>query len=253
MNPIREFISNAKRSGAPATTAIVAGIAICFLASFFNVGQQVFSALAFSASGALAQPWTFLSYPLAYPATNLIGALFLCLWIWGIGGSVERTLRTQRYVSFWIIMTLLGSVFVFAGSKIMAIEGFLFGAAIPTAATTVVWGVRNPNVEVRLMFVLPITGRWLAWLSAALVFFGTQPQLAPFAALPLLFAYLFAADKLSFLPFSSGRLTKAEAKRESRRVFEVIDNAIDRQKSRAEREKLRRLFENSGIKDEEEA
>lgn len=240
---------NARRSGGPGTVGIVVAIVIGFLISFFTNGQTLVPNLAFLPFDAWARPWTFATFPYAYGPRDLVAVLFLCLWLWGIGMSVERELGTPRFVGFWFTMTILGALCLWIGSKITGQIQPLTGAFMPVSAVTVAWGTRNPTAEVRLMFVLPILGKWLAWLSVILVFFGTSPQLAPFAAVPLGLAYLFAADKLAFLPWSAGKRAKRD-KKADKKVYDLIDRAETRKKERDEKERLRKLFESSLSDDE---
>jgi membrane associated rhomboid family serine protease len=242
MNPFQEFVYKARASGAPVTAGLVAAIVVAFLASFFSNGMMLRPQLAFIPDGALSSPWTFFTYPFAYPPGAIFAIFFGALWLWSIGGSVERELDSRRYGIFFFVMTALGALFLWIGALGMGVSMPLETAWMPTAAVTVAWGTRNPNTPLTFMFVLPITGRWLAWIAALFVFFGTSAQLAPFAALPLLFAYLFAAEKLPFAPWSMRR--RADKKAEAR-FYGLQDDAIRREKEREERERLRRLFESS--------
>lgn len=243
MNPIQGFLHQARSNGAPVTAAIVAGMAIGFLASFISGGRLLLPLLAFDPGGA---PWTLLTYPFAYPPGAIFSVLFGALWLWGIGGSVERELGSQRYAAFFFAMTVLGAVGLWLGSVLTGVSQPLVTAWMPTAAVTVAWGTRNPSLPLTFMFVLPLTGRWLAWLAAIFVFFGTDARLAVFAALPLALAWLYAANRLAFLPWSAGgRGRRPDRRREQRRFTEFKTKVDDRVKEREERERLRKLFEGS--------
>src|SRR2546421_141626 len=115
-----------------------------------------------------------------------------------------------------------------------------------SSAFSVMWGRENPTATILLMFIIPISGKWMAWLSAALVFFQTQPpQLAPFAALPLLLAYLFAANKLPVSYSRHDRRYTAPAKKTERYDRKYYEEVRRREQDRNERERLRKLFESS--------
>ena len=253
---LNEIRRNILRHGAPVTVTLVGALALSFLIAWFSRQSWMGPDLMFIPSEALGRIWTFLTYPWASwgDGTGFIGLLFGCLWLWGIGAAVERDLGPQRYLVLWVVSTLLGSLGFFAGSFLVGATPtpVLFGALVPVACVSVVWGTRNPTLPVTLMFVLPIQGRWIAWISAALVFFSTNnPAIAPFAAISCLVAWAFAAEKLPFWPYSPHRRTgttrtgKQESKRDQEEFERYIDQVRDREKDREERERLRKLFESS--------
>jgi membrane associated rhomboid family serine protease len=255
MHAFQDFGRQARTSQAPATAALTAAIALAFIVSWFTGGQLL--PLAFDPATIASAPWTVLTYPFASlgDGRDMIWVLFLCLWFWGMGGAVERDLGTVRYLVFWFSVVVLGALFhwvgfLVVGESLRLDQRALIGAFFPVSAVTVAWGVRNPFQPVLLMFVLPIQGRWIALLSVLLVFFGTNsPQLAVFAVAPLGLVFLFATDRLPFLPWQASRRDRRLERRESQRAYERIDAAIERQREREEKERLRRIFEQSLIED----
>lgn len=257
MHAFQDFGRQAKSSQAPATAALTVGIAVAFVVSWFTAGRVLGLPLAFDPATIGSAPWTLLTYPFASIGDGraLIWVLLLCLWLWGMGGAVERDLGTARFVGFWFIVAILGALFHWLGYLVIGEtlrfdQRALLGAFFPVAAVTVAWGVRNPTQPVLLMFVLPIQGRWIALLSVLLVFFGTNsPALALFAVAPLGLVYLFATERLPFLPWRASLGDRRRAKQESRRSYAKIDEAMERQRQREERERLRRFFEKSLVDD----
>jgi membrane associated rhomboid family serine protease len=248
MSVIRDFRRSAAASGAPGTVVLVILLIAFYLLAFLNLAPV--TELAFWTSEALARPWTFLTYAFVTDARWLIAIVFMCLWLWGIGGWVERDLGTPKYLMVFCLFAVLCSLALFIGAMVVGRHTVLMSAWTPIAALTIIWGTRNPEMGVTLMFVLPIKGKYLAWLSAALVFFGTaDPRLAIFAAAPLALAYFFAANKLAALPYARGapsfslpRKQEGKHPREDDRYF---DDVKRREKEREERERLRKLFEGS--------
>lgn len=257
MSIFRDFRSSARRHGAPVTVALVVAMIAGFLAIWMNVVPTLFDALVFDTAKVADRPWTILTYPYVAAAGGFVGLLFLCLWMWSIGGSVERELGNVTYLVVWLAFTVLCALGLWVGSAILGLPGVLVSGWSPVAALSVIWGTRNAVAPVTLMFVLPVTGRWIAWLAAGLLFFGTYPpQLAPFAAAPLFFAYLYAANKIAFLPYGQGptlgmRSSRGENAAGSRRVYkqEYYDEVKRREQAREERERLRKLFEQSAKDD----
>jgi membrane associated rhomboid family serine protease len=248
----RDFQMRAKQSGTPVTVALVVLLIVAYLIPFF-AQSPVTQPLAFitSSSGLLSGVWSLLTYPFAAAGDGRDFAWFVIslLWLWGIGGSVERDLGQSRYVAVWLVATLLGAIGLWIGVLITQPLGHLFGPLVPMSTITVIWGTRNPNTTVMLMMVLPIVGRWLAWLAAGIAVFGVagdnkSPALGVFACLPLLVGYFFASDRLP-AGRSAGnaqKATRGPGWAENKKYF---DDVKKREKEREERERLRKLFESS--------
>jgi membrane associated rhomboid family serine protease len=255
MSIFRDFGSSARAQSAPATVGVVVALTAGFLAVWMTLPARWAEDWIFTTGAAWSKPWTLLSYPYI-GNQGFVGLLFLCLWIWGMGASVEREIGSRAFLSVWLVFSAICALGLWVGSALLGRPAGLAGGWVPVAALTVVWGTRKASAQVVLMFVLPITGKWLAWLSAGLVFFSvTPPAMAPFAAAPLLLAYLYAANKLPFFAYSGApRAMRGINAAGTRRVFkqEYYDEVKRREKSRAEKERLRKLFESSKADDPDE-
>ena len=246
MSIFNDFRTAARGNAAPATTGLIVAMIGCAVLIWMKIGSQFFNDFIFVNSLALAHPWSFLTYPFFTSASNTVGLLFLCLWLWGIGGSVERDLGSVKYLLVFFAFTALCALGLLIGGKVLNIEGSMAGGWTAVAAITIMWGTRNPNQTVLLMFVIPIQGKWIAWLAGVIVFFGTVPQLAPFAVAPLILAYYFAANRLPFAPYSKSDLKFTGAAKTTERYNRAYyDEVRKREKEREERERLRKLFEGS--------
>lgn len=249
MQSFQEARSAIRRVGAPVTLVICAALIVSFLALFFTQKLSIPASMIFSAELAGREPWRFLSYPLA--AGSPIEVLFGVMAFYGFGAQIEREVSSTRFSLFLFVSVLLGSLGMLAGSLITHQTGGLAGPWPLIAAVIVAWGTRYPTAMVRVMFVIPITGKWLAWLSAPLLFFSTSPGLAPFLVLPLILAYFYAANRLSFFPWraTSKVQTKGQGMRSASEERKYLDEVMDRQRRRDEQDRLRKLFESS-IKDD---
>lgn len=248
MSIFRDIQDGVKKSGTPATAALVFAVIGAYLISWFSAGKFFGLDLAFHPVLASAKPWTMILYPFASPPTGAVAVciLFAALWLWGIGGSVERDLGAGRYLGFFFIMTVLCALTYWAGEVLTGDPAVLWGSFVGIAAVTIAWGVRNPTSCVQLMFVLPITGKWLAWLAAALVFLSTDsPKLAAFACIPLILAWAFAADKLPIAYKGVYRSKRVRGGIGSPHEKAYYDEVRKREQDRKERERLRKLFEGS--------
>lgn len=234
----------------PATTALVGAIVLTYVLSYAKVLD--WSALAFFPELLWRAPWTALTHPFSIPPGAVFTVLFASLWLWGIGGDLERRDGPLRMWGLWLGFSALCALSVWLGHLIVGGSGAMSSPWTSIAAFTVIWGTRNASAQVTLMFVLPISGKWLAWLSAGLVFFSMPqaPQLAPFAAAPLILAYLYAAQKLPSLgPAAPKKATTGRGKAYGEPYFEEVKR---REKDREERERLKRLFESSLGEDDSE-
>jgi membrane associated rhomboid family serine protease len=260
MGILRDFQSKARQSGAPVTVALVILLIVGYVTSWL-LQRDVFHDLQFAlVEGKLFTPvWSFVTYPFYSLGTgqDFIWFVISLLWLWSMGGSVERDLGKWRFLGLWVVATILGAISIWLGCATLNIVVFILGGPLlPVSVITVVWGTRNASALVMLMLVLPITGRWLAWLTVGIVLFSigsVKPALGVFALIPLALAYLFAANKIGFLPFSGGgrRSYKHQDKLPVGRDDKYFDEVKKREKERAERERLRKLFETS-LKDDEE-
>ncbi|MCX7800401.1 MAG: rhomboid family intramembrane serine protease [Fimbriimonadales bacterium] len=242
----RDLWWNLRRNG-EGTALLVVAIAGSFVLAFFGIGLR--GLLAFANASALERPWAFLSYPFAMGRGDLLAALFGCLWLYGIGGQLERTWGRPRFLGFFFAMAALGALAFWVGGFLLGTGSVLAGPWMPLAAITVAWGTLFPNQPVTFMFVLPLTGRWLAWLSAILVFFSSpNPAMALFACTPLALAWAYAGGRLGSLGSARPTERSWRGTRDDPRYREDVRR---RERERAERERLRRLFENS-VRDEED-
>lgn len=237
----RDFRSASRSNAAPATTALVVAIIAGFVLLW--VQPKVAPFLVFTTDDYFAVPWTFLSY--SFADLSPLSVFFACLWLWGIGGVVERDLGMWKYLIVWFLFAVLSAVCVLVAAILLHKNTTMSGAWVPLTAITVIWGTRNPNAALTFMFVLPITGKWLAWISVAFVFFATRPEFAPFAAIPFILAYFFAANKLPFAPYSRSAVFGAPTKKWERYDKKYYQEVRNREKEREERERLRKLFEGS--------
>lgn len=196
------------------------------------------------------QPWTVLTYPF-FQASEFVWFVILLLWLYSIGGGVERELGSRRYTIFWIASSLTGALLFMLGVSVAGMAGMLFGALLPISAVTTVWCARNPTSEVRMFCVLPITGQILGWVTAGVVLFDMgriHPIVGVFCAANCALAYLFARGKIPAIPFKS-----PPAKAGPRGKFyseEYYSDAARRAKEREEKERLRKLLEGDSGSDD---
>ena len=242
--------SSVKKMPNPVCAGIVALSVVCFVGAWAGNADLFFRPLALG-FGEPMEVWRWLTWPIATGAMGPLGILFGCLWLWSMGGVVERELGSMKFGLFVLSVTLLSAAMAVLGGAIVGIAPLLAGLWVMLVAVTIAWGTRYPTMPVTFMFVLPLQGKWLAWISVALLVFAMDYRLAPFLAVPLALAYLFAADKLP-IRYSARPVATGPTKRQIEREGRYFDDVKRRETEREEKERLRRLFERSLIEDPDE-
>ncbi len=251
MRPQTRIFSGGGPRGFSAIISLIAALGTSFVVSWMSQGRYLGLDLIFDPTTVAHEPWNLLLYPFGNlgDGRNLVSMVLTCLWLYSIGSSVEQDLGIKRTFAFWFASTLIGSLCFWVGFALVGgVRPILFGPLVPIVCFTVAWGTRAPEAIVRLMAVFPIKAKYLAWMSVAVLFFGTNnPPLAPFAALACLATWAFAAEKIPFLPYSARRKVKATTTsfRDQREFETYIDKVKTKEKERAEKERLRKLFESS--------
>ena len=250
---IRNLQTSVRQHGAPATVAILVLAGANFLASWVSGGGNWNGVVSFRPAFSL--PWTFLTYPFAANPADVIGIFFMIYWMWIIGAQVERDLGTGKYLAFFGAMTAIPATMMWICLLTTGHASALYGLYLPVAGITIAWATRNPNASMLFMLIIPILAKWLGWLTAALVVFGygyPNPPVGLFAGVHLLLAHLFAAQRVPLLTYGKdgGKVKKQQwlpREKDDNYLLDVKNREIER----AERERLRKLFEGS-LKDDPE-
>lgn len=131
--------------------------------------------LAFDAPVSLARPWTLLTYP--FVSFDPIGLIFYGLWLYWVGGSLERSWGTRFYAGYLAAMSVITALGMSAGAALL--HGiFPVNETLPLAALTVAWCMLNPDLEIRLWGIVPILAKWLA-VGEVLIIFFTHARMHP--------------------------------------------------------------------------
>lgn len=171
MHPaIRRIRAFLYRDFAPATMAIL----ILEIAAFIIVAVGRLQHLLVLDLERLGQrPWALLTYPLVLGpvgVSGMLALLFSGLWLWYIGGSMERTWGTTRFVASWVLLVVISGAGVLAGAGLSRSAIQVYGMSLPLSALTVSWGTFYPTREVLFFGFFPMKAQWIAIISAAFVF-----------------------------------------------------------------------------------
>jgi membrane associated rhomboid family serine protease len=155
----------------PVTKSLMVGAGVVYILGQLTSGAGLADLnllLALRPAAVLTLPWTVFTYPLVNP--DLLTLIFAFLWLWFIGGSLERTWGSRRYG--WFIGLTVGVTGVaFAAIGLLFHIGLpVYGLWLPAVGITWAWANLNPYQELLLWGLLPIKARWLAWLEVGLTF-----------------------------------------------------------------------------------
>jgi len=142
---------------------------------------------------ALRHPWTLLTAGLLTDPQHYSHLIFTLIAFYFLGPAIESRWGTARFLRLVGASIVLGFALVVLFSLISPSESrvfhpdVVFGPSAALAALAVAWGRENANAQMRLYFLLPISGRALVWITLGFcilgVFFpGSVPEgvVAPF-------------------------------------------------------------------------
>src|SRR3954467_14845699 len=100
MSIFQDFRSQAKSSLAPGTVGITIALVASFLIAFLHLAP-IGEKLSFFTD--FTQPWGLLTYPFAWVGDTgaILWLVIEILWLWGMGGSIERELGTPKYLAMF--------------------------------------------------------------------------------------------------------------------------------------------------------
>lgn len=230
-----------------ATVALLITFGICAVIGFISGPGGALWARLFGLNLPGGPPWGFLTYPLVVPPDPLF-LLFQGLWLWSFGNMLERRLGTGPFLREFLTGTLLIGVSV-AIAGLLAVGGaVLLSPFAPIAYITVVACAMMPDQEVLFWFV-PLKMKWLALITAGFLLFNVSfgsPIVGIAGVLPLLFAWFYGLGRFGrFRPGADLLAAPRAKKRETREFDQFYGKVRQREQERIERERLRKLFEDS--------
>lgn len=251
MGIVQEFRSWSRRQGAPVTVGFLVSLAVAALLIWFLQGRP----FAFLAFHGFSQPWSILTYPWAYMFGDVVGLIcyvFLVMWTLSVGGTIEREIGPVRYCAFLAAVTATPAILMGLVGALSQTAFVVAGPWLTVGAMTVVWGTRSPSSTVNLYGIIPLTARWLAIITVigTLLAFGFgNPLLGIMAISGYGLAYAFASGRIPGLNYRRSYSNPRQSRMSREKESQYYDDVRRREKEREERERLRKLFENS-LKDD---
>ncbi|NLM37272.1 MAG: DUF1751 domain-containing protein [Firmicutes bacterium] len=168
---VKDFRRFLNREYIPLTKGIIVLSVALFvgdaLLSFLRINLSSF--FAFQPAVWWLRPWTLLTYPLVMRG---FADLFALLWLWFIGGSLERTWGGQTYGLFLGLATVVTSLAFLLSSLFSGVRRLITGLWLPLTGLTWVWAQLYPDRELLFWGLIPIRAQWLAWIHAGLTFYS---------------------------------------------------------------------------------
>lgn len=257
-NDIRSWV---RRTGSPITIGFLAVTILLTLYGWVvrNPSDPLLWTLTMGSKW-YEHPWSLFTYPFVGgqlgPGTGVLFFLLFLMWFFYMSSSVERDLGKRNFVIYSMAVTGIGGLLVWATSQAVHISTILEGPTIPIGAMTVAWATRYPTSIVMLFGLIPVQAKWIGVLAAlgVLVSYGTaMPLIGVAASVPVLLSYLYASNRLGGLRYGSSGGSFYRPSPSSSRAAKKVDlqdsryfeDVKQREKTRQERERLRKLFESS--------
>jgi membrane associated rhomboid family serine protease len=253
-------------SDIPVTITVIAAAGIYFLLDFFRVHLPLYCDLQYAAS----TPWTFLTYIIAQHANQgagFISLLFNGLWLWWVGGSLERSWGRNAYIAFLITITLAASVPLWIGGFLLKTSWLLAGFSLPLVGITVAWAAINPHAELYFYFVIKIQAWVLALLLVGFMLFMEfqgAPVLGLFALVNPLIGYMWTKGNIASIFSGARRIPRgpdlrffdADSKRQSRPLDDLKGRSLrgpwGAYQDWKQRKRLEKLWKDSGFSDRDD-
>jgi membrane associated rhomboid family serine protease len=263
-SPFEQVGDFLRRSQTPATFALIAVCAVLFLADFFTRGALAGTGY-FTFFAPIILPQQIISL-FAYPFLNqsFISLAFASLWLYGIGGSLERSWGSVKYLFFFIAVTAASGLGLEFGCLLLHQGADLRGGLwLPVTSVTVAWATLNPYVSVMAYGLVPIQARWIAVFEVGVIYFVYYQGLA------ILGLFVLTGSLLAFLVVRLGWMNgsgysggpgpdlRIVSGGHRRRPLDDVGsslsfNPIDKIKAWQQRRKLAKLLQKSGFTDRDD-
>jgi membrane associated rhomboid family serine protease len=173
------------------------GILLALVFNYVPGGDEIFKALTCSTTQVLhGQVWRLVTAGLLTDPKQISHLFFTLIGLYFLSTDLETRWGSWRFARFMLIAVVagfaLGIVMDLVAPKELAIfhPSLMFGASAAITATAIAWASANASMQVRLFFVLPVSGRALFWVTIGycvlgLVYAGSfsEGAAAPFGGL----------------------------------------------------------------------
>ena len=155
------------RGGAPLVKLLIVSNVVSLFLSVFGGGAKLAQMLAFTTPAALRAPWTLVTYP--FVAFDALSVLFGGIWIWTVGGSLERAWGARSFALFFACLSAVSALSLTVGAQLVGAIAFAAGLWLPLAGVTVAFALINWNLELSF-WGIPCRVQHLMWIVLGLTF-----------------------------------------------------------------------------------
>jgi len=173
------------------------GIATGFMAAWGSGADRIFYWLAFVPDLGFRQPWRFLTSDQLTSPEGVSHLVFTLLGVYFLGVSLEQKWGGWRFARFLGLSVIAGNLAVFLVDRFIPPSAparfhpdYTYGLMAAITAIAIAWTRDYADTSVRLMFVLPVKGRVLYWVTIGfcvldLIYPSAIPEgvVAPFGGL----------------------------------------------------------------------
>jgi membrane associated rhomboid family serine protease len=151
---------------------VIGGLAIvrAVLEGHGSAGASIVAALWCTRDAVLhGQVWRLVTSGLIAPP-GILGLVLQLVGLYFLGSVLELQWGARRFLTFFFSAVVLGNVvslvagYLAPGVALLGQHAF-FGPDVAVFATLVAWAVENGDARVQLYFLIPIKGRYLAWIT----------------------------------------------------------------------------------------
>jgi membrane associated rhomboid family serine protease len=222
--------------GGHTTTRLVftiAGVSILLAILGRTGGAALLSHLQFRPAALLrGELWQVVTYVFVYPllTQGIFGFLISLYFLYMIGSQMEAALGSRRFLGVFLITPGLAALVTVPFAYLLGFPNHVYqGLWVALGALTVLFARTFAHQPIHLMFVLPVRGATLVWISFGIlalyaIVSGSVAGVFP-AFLAMLFALAFDKGlfqpRRSWLRFRAWRIERQLKRRTGR--FSVID------------------------------
>lgn len=177
--------------------ALMVAVVVCSLVFAIAVRHHPFleTLLLVPARVFRGEVWSLVSW--AFLESGPLSLLFAVLALWWFGSDLAREWGERRFLRVYFgLIASVGLLTCLVGLLDAEVRGSTYMGTLPTTeALLVAWGLTYPDAEVRIYFLIPITGRMLVGLTifltvATAAYYGWHVVFPALLADALIIAYL---------------------------------------------------------------
>lgn len=144
---------------------IIANIAVYFLNMLANDALHF---LTMNPQAVLqGEIWRIFTFAL-FPDSGGIWLLVFCMFYYWLGSSLEQIWGSAKFTIYYfsgVLLTALASILVYL---IDGIPLTIYGASYVNAAMFFAYAMYYPEAMVRILYLIPVKMKWIAWFEAAM-------------------------------------------------------------------------------------